>query len=240
MLQNLRACVQLDRTLSCEHVGAIRQRLLEMFIHQPHLCFARTSKRRKYCGGGLKRCNVSVSKAETKGKNTLDQGEFISNSTAAEAAPQGRTSLLFYSVEHKPKKWILRAAVCSLFTRPVRSGALTLRSGRLIGRAIFVPVNKRGRGINLLLQKDVLALADGDMSPIILLVWGLFPAGTLNHMLTQRVGERQSGLPEMWRFSCDTHHLAALFLLCYSLPSLPTAVSGTRRTPPPPPKKKKI
>lgn len=33
-----------------------------------------------------------------------------------------------------------------------------------------VQVNERGREINLLLQKDVLALADGDMSPIILLV----------------------------------------------------------------------
>lgn len=97
----------------------------------------------------------------------------------------------------------------------------------------LVPVNKRGRGINLLLQKDVLALADGDMSPIILLVWGLSPAGPLHHMLTQQVGERQSGLPEMWRFSCDTHHLAALFLLCYSLlcPVPPTPQRKKKKIP---------
>lgn len=93
----------------------------------------------------------------------------------------------------------------------------------------LVPVNKRGRGINLLLQKDVLALADGDMSPIILLVWGLSPAGPLHHMLTQQVGERQSGLPEMWRFSCDTHHLSLILVV------LQSTVSGT----PQPPKKKK-
>lgn len=96
--------------------------------------------------------------------------EFTTNLTVDEAAPQGQTSLLFYSVKRKHKKiYFVRSCVQHVYMAAlVQCTCTSIRSFNWT--TVLVPVNKWGRGINLILQKDVLALADGNMSPIILLV----------------------------------------------------------------------